>query len=131
MHVVVQLVAFWSISALQLLLLMNTLPRDQDIMEAELALYAAQTFRSFQNASSLGQASMARDDGGLDCAEDELVVTTIAERMTSFDEIAAKETLLYVQAGIQELRSPFRCPTDTMHATSSRDSERDFANDLR
>ena len=94
-----QLIVFWTISAFQLLLLMKTLPRDQDAMEAELASYAAQAISHATAA--------ARDE------EDPPV--TIQERMTSFDGVAAKETLIYVRAGmIQELRSPFCCSTEAL-----------------
>jgi hypothetical protein len=120
--VVYQLVAFWSISAAQLLLLVKTLPRDQDAMEAELAQYAAHAMQSHVPAneplmslsttpplvSSHPMYGRENGNGSLECYEDEVPLTTIAERMTSFDDIAAKETLMYVQAGIKEL-SPFRC----------------------
>ena len=36
---------FWTISSVQLFLLAGTLPRDQDKMEAELAMYAASALR--------------------------------------------------------------------------------------
>jgi hypothetical protein len=88
---------------------MKTLPRDEDAMEAELASYALQTI------------SASRDDEGS--------VVTIEERMTSFDDIAAKETLVYVRAGIQELRSPFHCAVERSSSRSSDDADDISANE--
>jgi len=92
-----QLVLFWCISAVQLLFLAGTLPDDQDKMEAELTAYA--------------QQAMARLE-----PEDEQSVVSIEERMTSFDGVAAKESLFFMRAGFKELRkgmggklNPFPC----------------------
>lgn len=115
-----QLIVFWTISAFQLLLLMKTLPRDQDAMEAELALYAAHAI------SAVTTTALAPKNDGHD-VDDETSIVTIEERMTSFDDIAAKETLVYVRAGIQELRSPlFHC-TATAESSCESDDDDDEA----
>jgi hypothetical protein len=82
------------ISGLQLLLLMKTLPQDQDAMEAELANYAAQ-------AISWVQRNNADDENAS--------LISIEERINTFDSTAAKETYVYVRDGIKELRDPFNC----------------------
>jgi hypothetical protein len=94
---ILQMIVFWVISGLQLLLLMKTLPEDQDKMEAELASYAANAIATARKRPS-------------SCDENESLVS-IEDRITSFDSTAAKQTLSYVRAGIQELRSPFQCGT--------------------
>ena len=72
-------------------------------MEAELLEYPTKV----QAISHATAAAAAHDE------EDPFV--TIQERMTSFDGVAAKETLIYVRAGmIQELRSPFCCSTEAL-----------------
>jgi hypothetical protein len=114
---------FWTISAFQLLLLMKTLPQDQDAMEAELASYAAQAISSHAAATAAAQREQKRDDD-----DSQLLVTTIAERMISFDDIAAEETLAYVRAGIQELGGPFLCNINT-ESSSSRSSDDDDDDD--
>lgn len=96
---------------MQLLLLMKTLPDDQDAMEAELASYAAHAI------------STARRQGSGD-ENDSLI--SIEERITSFDNRAAQETLSYVRAGIKELRSPFNCIGQVSAAVSSRGSDEDL-----
>lgn len=81
------MIVFWIISAMQLLFLARTLPKDQDNMEAELAQYA--------------QAAM---NNRKDIEESESLIS-IEERMTAFDSVAARETLDYVRQGFQELRA--------------------------
>jgi hypothetical protein len=78
---------------------MKTLPRDQDAMEAELAQYAARALSAAANTAP-------RDDDD----KDDTSLISIEERMTSFNDVAAQETLVYVRQGIQEFRSPlFHC----------------------
>jgi hypothetical protein len=84
-----QLIGFWTISALQLLLLARTLPKDQDSMEAELACYAEQAMLNHSEAP--------------DNESDSLV--SIDDRRTSFDGVAVRETLLYVREGFKEIRA--------------------------
>ena len=96
----VNIIVFWSVAALQLLFLAKTLPEDQDAMEAELAMYARQ---------AMDRVNPQRETSDS--------VVSIEERMTSFDSIAAQETLLYVTEGIKEFRAgvsesrynPFHC----------------------
>lgn len=92
------MVVFWVISGFQLLLLMKTLPKDQNAMEAELEFYVAQAIARSTNDNE--NASLV----------------SIEERINAFDNTAAKETLVYVRDGINELhvRSPFKCNTDAM-----------------
>ena len=101
----VTMIAFWVISGFQLLLLMKTLPKDQDAMEAELASYAAQVI-----------SDAAQGGGGRrrDISMDSESLISIEDRITSFDGTAAKETFGFVRAGIQELRSPFHCVPDSV-----------------
>ena len=49
------LTVFWAISAVQLVLLSNTLPKDQDAMEAELARYAAMALNATKDESSMSE----------------------------------------------------------------------------
>ena len=95
----VTLSTFWIVSAGQLLLLMKTLPRDQDAMEAELARYAAQAIGN----GGANKTNLRVMDG---VAQDNESLVSIEERMISFDNIAAQQTLGYMRAGWQELRSP-------------------------
>lgn len=89
------MIAAWAISGVQLLLLMKTLPKDEDAMEAELARYAKE------------QINLCRR------REEDDSLISIEERMTSFDGTAAKETLKYVRQGIREIRPPFdACATE-------------------
>jgi hypothetical protein len=108
-----QLILFWCISAFQLLFLAKTLPRDQDKMEAELASYAKQ--------------AMAR----LQPDEDDSVVT-LEERMTSFDGVAAQESLVFMREGFKELRQevggkliPFHCGGKSEDSSSEDDEASD------
>jgi hypothetical protein len=109
----VQLILFWCISAFQLLFLAKTLPRDQDKMEAELESYA--------------EEAMAR----LQPDEDESVVT-LEERMTSFDGVAAQESLVFMREGWKEFRQevggkfiPFPCGRKSEDSSSEDDEASD------
>jgi hypothetical protein len=91
--------------------LCRTLPKDQDMMEAELANYAQQALQR------------------LESAEPELSLVSIRDRMSSFDNIAVRETLLYVSDGIKELkeRRSMACPScvdgDSGSSSGSDDEE--------
>lgn len=82
--------------------LSQTLPRDEDTMEAELAQYVA---------STLAVQNVVQDDG---------TFVSIEERMTSFDGLAAHESMRFVGFAIreisEEIRSadPFYCGSDDM-----------------
>lgn len=84
------MLVFWVISGFQLLFLMKSLPEDQDAMEAELAMYAKEAIRD---------ARLPDDESGS--------LISIEDRIISFDDVAAKETIQYVREGLQELR-PFQ-----------------------
>ncbi|KAL7562287.1 hypothetical protein ACA910_014506 [Epithemia clementina (nom. ined.)] len=56
------LTVFWTISALQLILLSETLPKDQDAMEAELAKYAASVIEQAQIAGKWNNGPSDEDD---------------------------------------------------------------------
>jgi len=86
---ILQLILFWVVSAFQLVLLAKTLPDDQDGMEAELASYALHAL------ANTGQAPLSLDDS----------FVSIEDRMTSFDGLAARQTLQYVSEGIRELKA--------------------------
>jgi len=80
--------------------LSQTLPRDEDAMEAELAQYVA---------STLAAQRVVEDDG---------TIVSIEERMTSFDGFAARESMKFVGFAFreisEEIRSvdPFHCGSD-------------------
>jgi len=107
-----QLSVFWFISALQLVLLSKTLPVDQDTMEAELARYAKQAMaRDNDGGGILDEPNDNNDHAPLDNTHDRDLnesLISIEERMTSFDDQAARQTLLYMKQGIQELRHEMR-----------------------
>jgi hypothetical protein len=94
------MVVFWIVSSFQLLLLMKTLPQDQDAMEAELDSYVrnimATTTTNNNNSYGLDDSSSSS-------------LVSIEDRRTFFDMNAARETVEYVRQGIQELRPPLSC----------------------
>ncbi|CAB9511802.1 Eukaryotic translation initiation factor 4 gamma [Seminavis robusta] len=120
----ITLTAFWLVSALQLCLLAQYLPQDQDKMEADLAHYAASAMATTPAAPntpgdrSYGSASM--DDYSLDHPEsgrslDEVSLVSIEDRITSFDGTAARESISFLKKGVKELNisghfcvSPYR-----------------------
>ena len=121
----VVLILFWTISALQMLLLMKTLPGDQDSMEADLASYATERSKSLSRKQSnqelnVQQSVSCKSMNGYN--DDSLQMTNqssnlvapllvaVQERLNSFDNVAAQQTIQYVRAGMQELQfSPFSC----------------------
>ena len=121
----VVLIAFWSISALQLLFLMKTLPGDQDSMEADLAKYATERAKSLSRKQSNQELNeqqsfnrttekdyISGSDQNMNHSTESVVPLLVAvqERINSFDNIAAQQTIQYVRAGMQELQfSPFAC----------------------
>jgi len=81
-----QTVLFWIISASQLLLLAKTLPKDQDAMETELALYAEEALRRTRHS------------------DETVSLMSIEEPFTSFDGGKARETYKYMRQGFKEFR---------------------------
>jgi hypothetical protein len=113
LFIIMQLILFWCISAFQLLFLAKTLPRDQDKMEAELESYAEQAM-----------ARLQPDEGE--------PVVSIEERMTSFDGVAAQESLVFMREGFKELREevggkrfPFHCGRKSEDSSSEDDEASD------
>ena len=130
----VTLSAFWTITALQLVFLAQTLPKDQDDMEAELARYAAAAsdfiaskdspprttavtdhhqpgYHSIPTTSSplrsMSQQPNNNNSSFLTIDDGSTTMTSIEEYMTSintFDGLAAKQSLQFVSQGIKELK---------------------------
>ena len=121
----VVLIAFWAISALQMLCLMKTLPGDQDSMEADLAKYAMERAKSLsrkqsdQDLNEQQSISCKTENGYNDDSPEKRnqssnsvvpLLVAVQERINSFDNVAAQQTIQYVRAGMQELQfSPFGC----------------------
>lgn len=123
----VTLTSFWTITTLQLVFLAQTLPKDQDDMEAELARYAAE---AADCAASVDSQSRKKDQPGyhsvpvsppgstvhsqqantsfLMLDDGSTTMASIEEYMTSinnFDGLAAKQSLQFVSQGIRELKA--------------------------
>lgn len=81
-------------------------------MESELASYAAQqmidAFRD-DNVNSDFQSTLLLPEENRFIADANSSIVSIEERIASFDDIAAKETFVYVRDGILELPSPLFC----------------------
>eukprot|EP00978_Attheya_sp_CCMP212_P027497 scaffold92094_cov55-Attheya_sp.AAC.5 len=103
----VTLIVFWTIASFQLLFLARSLPKDQDAMEAELALYAETVLIQHRNANQGGDRSVTsgdniNDNDDLDTLADESIVS-IDERATSFDANAARESLTFMSDALREI----------------------------
>jgi len=79
----------------------RTLPRDQDKMDQELALYAESEIKLSQMKSK----SEGRDDGSLADVES---IVSIEDRMQSFDAAAAQESIVFIGDALREIRQEFR-----------------------
>lgn len=90
---ILQLSVFWTIAALQLMFLSKTLPKDQDAMNADLAQYAA---------SALANQQQLHHD------EDSSTLVSIEDRMTSWDDGAARESMQFVGAAFKEIGNEMR-----------------------
>mmetsp|Transcript_42297 Transcript_42297/g.101845 ORF Transcript_42297/g.101845 Transcript_42297/m.101845 type:complete len:1086 (-) Transcript_42297:44-3301(-) len=113
---------FWTISAIQLLFMMRTFPRDQDAMEEELARYARASESNSDHRNHPGGMgtslspirSPTRQDsettGLLNRIDDSVIhddgesIVSIEDYMTSFDGTAARRSLEFVRMGIKELQ---------------------------
>lgn len=109
----VTLFSFWTITAIQLLFLAKSLPKDQDLMEAELARYAEMAVRNnLENGKSNGQTDalplLSLDGRGDDDGSMAASLLSIEERMTSFDGAAARQSLQFMRLGIRELSEEVR-----------------------
>lgn len=109
-HSFLKIVLFWAISAIQLLFLINSLSKDEDAMEAELASYAEEAIS--------GELRSVNAD------EDE-AMASIEDRIASFDGKAAEQTIMYVREGLKELSeelNPFRiCGDDASTSDDGKD----------
>jgi hypothetical protein len=124
----ITLTGFWTISALQLLLLAKTLPKDQDLMEAELARYAAMAGAAAAAANKDEETQDEHhhhrhdddnDDEGIETTlmnvtshshnpsvliDDGESLVSIEDYMTSFDGVAARRSIQFMRQGIRELK---------------------------
>jgi sugar phosphate permease len=113
------LTGFWTIAAIQLLLLAKTLPKDQDLMEAELARYAAMAATHSKDEEP--QEEDDDYDDGIETAlmnhvatpphpsssvviDDGESLVSIEDYMTSFDGVAARRSIQFMRQGIRELK---------------------------
>ena len=111
----VTLGVFWTLSAIQLCYLAKSLPEDQDKMEAELARYAASAMATTTPSKSLDgtdhSSFMAADEFSLEperpdsnmSLEDDVSLVSIEDRMTTFDNVAVRESISFIQKGMREL----------------------------
>lgn len=122
---------FWTITAIQLLFLAKTLPEDQDLMEEDLARYAAELAQQHEEAKKVanGYGTTSQHDnnilGALHIDEEPLPVpmtprstssehpydfndgeslVSIEDYMTSFDGTAARISLQFVRQGFKEIK---------------------------
>jgi len=91
---------FWVIGSVQLLCLAKTLPIDQDHMESELKRYADSFLQPNNKITSFSE-------------EDLDSVVSIEDRMTAFDQNAARESLNFVRKAIIEVSESLIQAPDT------------------
>mmetsp|Transcript_23667 Transcript_23667/g.35206 ORF Transcript_23667/g.35206 Transcript_23667/m.35206 type:complete len:1045 (+) Transcript_23667:220-3354(+) len=114
----VTLITFWSITTLLLLILVKTLPDDQDAMEAELASYAKSKVQKANTTNlqfSLSEKYKELDSAIFDDSErfrmldDNMTqaggesIVSIEDRMTSFDAAAAQESWTFIEEALREI----------------------------
>ena len=121
------------ISAIQLFLLSGTLPRDQDAMEADLAMYAEEALRRKAIEDRVpSDRPDENDDDSDDDASQQLRNSFLEEGISStWDGQAARETLTYVRKGVEEINNvlPFHCGPNELSGSSSSSDEEDAVND--
>jgi hypothetical protein len=137
---------FWTLSAVQLCYLANSLPHDQDKMEAELARYAEMRLAPTPTSAAAWPGSpiaekMAFEEGGGEkpssaksIFSDDDTLVSIEDRMTSFDVTAARESISFFQKGMRELHfSPDFCagPNSLRHHFSPDEEDDDDDQDER
>jgi sugar phosphate permease len=115
----IALVLFWIISAIQLLLLARTLPKDQQAMEADLASYAK-------------RALAEHEESNLDKDNRSSLIVSVEERRMSFDLQASQQTLAYVTEGMKEIGYAGNkfMPCNCLEGSSSEDGMSEEENDL-
>jgi hypothetical protein len=113
-----QLIVFWSITSILLLILATTLPDDTKNMETELANYAESMSSTKESSSmqiSYGENYKELDskifddserfqilDDNLTLGGDESIVS-IEDRMSSFDAAAARESWVFIEGALREI----------------------------
>jgi len=106
----VTLAVFWTISAIQLIFLAKTLPKDEDKMNAELAAYASSVTAAndVDNEDHHQHSSSNFDDK-------ETPLVSIEDRISTWDAVAARESMEFFSSGLKEIREeiqhmkPLRC----------------------
>lgn len=130
---------FWTLSAIQLCLLAQTLPHDQDKMETELARYAASALETTTapggNVLDGTEQSllMAADEFSLEpdvpdsnkSLADDVSLVSIEDRMTTFDGMAVRESISFIQKGMQELNFRPMCAGGPQGGFGSYDDDYD------
>jgi len=104
----IMIIIFWTIASIQLALLAKTLPLDQERMETELANYA-------MSSMDVGYGSISIDDDTREGAESYCDATcdgdrslfSIENQATSFDGVAAKQSLQFMGDSFREIRELF------------------------
>ena len=145
----VSLSIFWTISAIQLLFLANTLPKDQDAMEEELVRYAATAQESNNEIGDNDEKDQVplspirptaktfhpKTPDRLDSTRDEenfydSIISSPPGQYIAIDVKSARESLEFVKLGIQEfgdeiiLRNAHCRGCDTISPSDSRDDMR-------
>ena len=107
----VTLIVFWTISAVMLGFLAQTLPRDQDAMETELARYAETALEKDEpSVTSEDSWSMAGD----------VSLMSIEERAHYFDAHAAEQSLMFLGEAFKEVEIVLHRNRDRRQQSSER-----------
>jgi hypothetical protein len=132
---------FWAISAIQLLFMMRTFPRDQDAMEEELVRYARASASNADHRTGihgtrgalLPISPSSREDnetsGLLSRIDDSHIhddgesIVSIEDYMTSFDGTAARRSLQFVRMGIKELQEEITSMAHPCHGCEGSPSD--------
>jgi predicted MFS family arabinose efflux permease len=135
----VTLTGFWTVTAIQLLFLAKTFPKDQDTMEAELARYAAEGAqqRRLLLEKNGGTDNNNNEEPGIETilmspgsAHNSLLedegesLVSIEEYMTSFDGLAARRSIQFMRQGIREIKDEMSCLGHACRSTNE-DSDED------
>jgi predicted MFS family arabinose efflux permease len=150
----ITLSVFWTITSIHLLFLAKTLPEDQDSMEEGLHRYAAELAQQQKEAEKVvnGYGTHHENGGGgglgaFHIEEESIVVPTtprsvssehryndgdslvsIDDYITSFDGIAARQSIHFVQQGFKEMKDEmalFRQACGPCHGGSLAEQDRD------
>eukprot|EP00560_Eucampia_antarctica_P005150 CAMPEP_0197842092 /NCGR_PEP_ID=MMETSP1437-20131217/46544_1 /TAXON_ID=49252 ORGANISM="Eucampia antarctica, Strain CCMP1452" /NCGR_SAMPLE_ID=MMETSP1437 /ASSEMBLY_ACC=CAM_ASM_001096 /LENGTH=888 /DNA_ID=CAMNT_0043451931 /DNA_START=83 /DNA_END=2749 /DNA_ORIENTATION=- len=99
----VMLIVFWGITSVFLLILMITLPRDQDAMDAELKQYAQKMIYDAEKRNIDGNIKCDIQDETENATIAEESIVSIEERMTSFDGVAARQSIGFLGDAFREI----------------------------